>query len=470
MITEKGRQNWLIAIVSVSVFMFSVDYSMVNISLPAIAKYFSATISHVSRVPLAYLLVVTSTVLLFGKLADITGFKKIFIAGLVVFVTGTFLCGIAPTLNILLGLRVYQCIGEAMFSPIGIALVTVFLPSAIKGKALGMMATAQGLGFCLGSVLGGYLNEHLGWHSIFFVNIPIALFMIIASIKMIPSKQPFSSDRRVDLVGAILIFICLSTLIYGLNSISGMGLKNPVIISCFAVSAVMFILFVTQERRTPNPILHLPLFLNRDFAFATASAFCVVFVYIGLIFIFPFYMNMVRGVDMMRSGLVLMVPALMVIIFAPIAGLVSDRFGSRSICTFGIALTTLAFFIFSFLTPKTPISYIMPPLVLAGIAIGCFLPANNKLVMIHAPSDKQGMASAVYKIINSTGGIFGIAILPLVIMKKVFAQMALAHLEISAAKNHPEILMMGFDAAFRFGTFVCLAGLIFTVLARDKKA
>lgn len=468
-ITDKGRQNWLIAIVSVAVFMFSVDYSMVNISLPAIAKYFHATIGHVSRIPLAYLLVVTSTVLLFGKLGDITGFKKIFVAGLVVFVTGTFLCGIAPTLNMLLGLRVYQCVGEAMFSPIGIALVTVFLPSAIKGRALGMMATAQGLGFCVGSLLGGYINNYLGWHSIFFVNIPIGILMIIASIKFIPSKQPIPADRRVDVAGALLIFISLSSLIYALNSISSMGLRHPVIISCFALSAVMFIAFILQENRTKNPILHLPLFLNRDFAFATASAFCVVFVYIGLIFIFPFYLNMVRGIDMMRSGLVLMMPALMVIISAPIAGLASDRFGSRPICTFGIALTTLAFFIFSFLTPKSPLSHIVFSLVIAGIAIGCFLPANNKLVMILAPPDKQGMASAVYKILNSMGGVFGIAILPLVLMKKILAQAAQAHIDISAVKNHPEILITGFDAAFKFGMFVCLAGLLFTILARDKK-
>jgi len=468
-ITEKSRQNWLIAIVSLTVFMFSVDYSMVNISLPAIAKYFNATISHVSMLPLAYLLVVTSTVLLFGKLGDIAGFKKIFIAGLVIFVTGTFLCGIAPALNILLGLRVYQCIGEAMFSPIGIAIVTVFLPSLIKGKALGIMATAQGLGFCLGPVLGGYINDHIGWHSIFFVNIPIGILTIIAAIKTIPSKQPVPSDRRVDLLGAMLIFICLSALIYALNSISGMGLKNPMVISGFVISAVTFILFVIQEKRASNPILDLSLFLNRDFAFATISALCVIFVYMGLIFLFPFYLSMARGIDTMHSGLMLMIPALMMIIFAPIAGLVSDKLGSRPICTFGISMTTLAFFMFSLLKPNTPIANIMPSLVIAGIAIGCFLPANNKLVMALAPSDKQGMASAVYKILNSTGGVFGIAILPLIIMTTIRARMALAHIDMSAIKQHPEILIMGFDAAFKFGIIVCLAGLVFTILARDKK-
>ncbi len=468
-VTDKSRQNWIIAIVSLAVFMFCIDYSMLNISLPEIAKHFAATINHVSRLPLAYLLVVTSSALLFGKLGDIIGFKKIFIAGLAIFLTGTLLCGIAPTLNILLGLRVYQCIGEAMFSPIGIAIATVFLPPSIRGRGLGIMATAQGLGFCLGPVLGGYINSHLGWHSIFFVNIPLGIFTIIAAVKMIPSRQPVSPDKRMDLFGAGLIFICLSLLIYALNSISSMGLKHPMIISAFAVSAIAFTLFIIREKRAANPILDLSLFSNHDFTFATVSAFCVIFVYMGLIFLLPFYLNMVRGIDAMRSGIILMVPALMVIILAPIAGLVSDRLGARPVCTLGISMTTLAFFMFSMLKFDTPILNMMPSLIIAGAAIGCFLPANNKLVMALAPSDKQGMASAIYKILNSTGGVFGIAILPLIIMTTIRARMALAHIDMSLIKSHPEIIVMGFDAAFKFGMMICLAGLVFTVLAKDKR-
>lgn len=468
-VTDKRKQNWIIAIVSVSVIMFSVDYSMLNISLPSIAKHFSATIAHVSRLPLAYLLVVTSTVLLFGKLGDILGFKKIFVGGLIVFLTGTFMCGIASTLNTLLALRVYQCIGEAMFSPIGIAIVTVFLPPQIRGRALGFMATAQGVGFCLGPVLGGFLNSHFGWHAIFFVNIPIGILTLLAAIKLIPSKQPMPSDRRIDTIGAVLIFICLSTLVFSLNSISTMGLKNPVILTSFAISAVAFVLFLRQESKVKNPILHLPLFLNRDFTFATLSALCVIFVYIGLVFLFPFYLSIVRGIDVAQTGLVLMMPALMVIIFAPISGLISDRFGSRPICILGIALTTLSFFLFSLFTPTTPMSYIVPSLVVAGMAIGFFLPANNKLVMMLAPSDKQGMASAVYKILNSTGGVFGIAILPLVLMNKVNAMATLEGIKMSVIKQHPDIIMTGFDAAFKFAMYICLAGLVFTILARDKK-
>ncbi|MCX5665861.1 MAG: DHA2 family efflux MFS transporter permease subunit [Candidatus Omnitrophica bacterium] len=445
LIQDKRKQNLIVAVISASVFMFSVDYSMLNISLPTITSYFNATIGSVARLPLAYLLVVTSTVLLFGKLGDVLGLKKIFTSGLVIFIAGTSLCAFAPTLDILFALRIFQCFGEAMFSPIGIAIITTCLPSSIQGRALGIMATAQGLGFSLGPVLGGYINGHMGWHGVFLVNIPIGICVAIAAFKILPEKEGKSLRESIDYLGAVLIFISLAPLIYTLNSVGKMGLNNPVILSCLAVFVAALILFIIREKRTPEPILDIALFKNLDFTFAVLSAFAAIFVYMGLLFLFPFYLNMVKGLDAMHSGLFLMAPALMVMIFAPLAGIISDRIGARKICSVGMALTGLAFFMFSLFTPKSSSLFILPSLIVAGIAIGCFLPANNKLVMAHAPSDKQGMGSAVYKIVMSLGGVFGIAVMPLVLMKAVYAKAAALQMNIQNVKHSPEVLMAGFD-------------------------
>ncbi|MDD5174173.1 MAG: MFS transporter [Candidatus Omnitrophica bacterium] len=469
LIQEKRKQNLVIAVISASVFMFSVDYSMLNISLPTITGYFNATIGSVSRLPLAYLLVVTSTVLLFGKLGDILGLKKIFIMGLIIFIAGTSLCAFAPTLDILFVLRIFQCLGEAMFSPIGIAIITTSLPSSIQGRALGIMATAQGLGFSLGPVIGGYINSHIGWQGIFFVNIPIGICVAIAAQRELPSREDKPSREKIDYLGAALIFISLSPLIYALNAMRKMGLNNPVIISCFAVFAAALIIFIIREKSTPNPILDIALFKNLDFTFAVISAFCAIFVYMGLLFLFPFYLSMVRGLDAMRSGLFLMLPAAMVMVFAPVAGVVSDRIGMRKICAIGMAFTGLAFFMFSLFTVKSSPLFILPSLMVAGMAIGCFLPANNKLVMAHVPANKHGMGSAVYKIVMSMGGVFGIAVIPLVLMKAIYAKIAVIHMSIQDIKHSPEVMMVGFDAAFRFGIYICIAGLIFALLAKDRK-
>ena len=331
------------------------------------------------------------------------------------------------------------------------------------------MATAQGLGFSVGPVLGGYINSHIGWHGIFFVNVPIGICVAIAALKVLPEKQLAPSRERIDYLGALLIFISLTPLIYALNSVGKLGLNNPVIISCLSVFAAALILFIVREKKTAYPILDIALFKNTDFTFAVLSAFCAIFVYMGLLFLFPFYLNMVKGLDAMRSGLFLMAPALMIMVFAPIAGMISDRIGTRKICSIGMALTALAFLMFSLFTPKSSSFFILPSLVVAGIAVGFFLPANNKLVMAHAPSDKQGMGSAIYKIIMSMGGVFGIAVMPLVLMKAIYAKIAIMNINIQDVKNSPEVMMVGFDAAFRFGALICIAGLIFALLAKDKK-
>jgi DHA2 family multidrug resistance protein-like MFS transporter len=331
------------------------------------------------------------------------------------------------------------------------------------------MATAQGLGFSIGPVLGGYINSHFGWHGIFFVNIPIGICVAIAAIKALPARQGSPSRERIDYPGAALIFVSLSPLIYALNSIGKLGLKDPVIISCLAVFAAAFILFVIREKITRYPILDIALFKNIDFTFAVLSAFCAIFVYIGLLFLFPFYLNMVKGLDAMHSGIILMAPALMVMVFAPLAGMISDRTGARIICSAGMALTGVAFFMFSLFVPKSSIFFILPSLIVAGIAIGCFLPANNKLVMTHVPADRQGMGSAVYKIVMSMAGVFGLAVMPLILMKAIYARTAVIHMNIQDVRHSPEVMMVGFDAAFRFGMFVCILGFVFALLAKDRK-
>jgi MFS family permease len=292
----------------------------------------------------------------------------------------------------------------------------------------------------------------------------------MAAQKVLPPKQKNLSRGVVDYIGAVLIFISLTPLIYALNSVNKLGLNSPVIVSCLAVFAVALILFIIREKKTPDPILDIALFRNLDFTFAVLSAFCAIFVYMGLLFLFPFYLSMVRGLDAMHSGFILVLPALMVMISAPIAGMVSDRIGARRIASIGMVLTALAFFMFSLFAPESPLFFILPSLAVAGIAIGCFLPANNKLVMANAPADKQGMGSAVYKIVMSMGGVFGIAVMPLVLMNAIYAKTAILHMNIQNVKHSPEVMMVGFDAAFRFGMFVCILGFIFALLAKDKKA
>ncbi|MDD5495779.1 MAG: MFS transporter [Candidatus Omnitrophica bacterium] len=468
-ITDRSKQNWLMAIVAASVIMFSIDYSMLNISLPSIAKYFNVKLVAVSWIPLVYLLIVTSSVLGFGKLGDLKGFKRVFMMGFAFFLIGTVCCALAPTVSLLIAFRALQSVGEAMFSPIGIALLTALLPEDRRGKALGIVALAQGVGFSLGPVIGGFINSHIGWRGIFCVNIPLGLVTAFLAAKMLPSKQRLSSELKFDLPGAGLIFVALSTLVIAMNSIIRMGFKNPKVLGCFAVSFIAFAFFIIREKRAPYPLLDLKLFRNRDFTFSNAAAFCATCLYMGSYFLFPFYLELVMRLDVSKTGLVLMSTPLMMVIISPIAGKISDRIGSRLLCSLGAGLAIFVYALFSTFTQATGVPLMVFNLLLAGMVMGLFLAPNNKLVLAHAPVERQGVASSVYKIALSVGSVFGIATFPLVLMKVMMLHASRLKVPISEARHMPELLMTGFHAAFIFGIVVSAATLVFSLLAKDKK-
>jgi len=468
-ITEKNRQNWVTAIVTITVFMFSIDYSMLNISLPTISGYFHVNLANVAKLPMVYLLIVTSSLLAFGKLGDIRGYKTVFISGLSVFILGTFLCAFSPGINVLLGLRAFQSLGEAMVSPVGMAVITTFLPDSVKGRSLGFLATAQGLGVALGSAVGGFINTNFTWRAIFFVNIPLAVLTIILAAKLLPAKQVKTSDKRFDVIGSLLIFFALASLVYAMNSVAKRGWADPVILISFTVSLAAFILFIMQEKASPCPLLDLKLLANLDFAFANIAVFFVTFILMGVIFLAPFYLEMVRGLTVLQAGLLLMVPSLAMMCLAPFSGKLSDKIGSMLLSCIGVAVSAAALVMLSLVHSDSGSAYVLISLLLLGAGAGIFIAPNNKLVMANAPCDRQGVASGVYKIFFISGSVFGIAVFPVVITNALFLLAKKTHIEMAQIRQSPAILQEGFRSAFIFGIFVCLTALTFSFLAKDKK-
>jgi len=368
----------------------------------------------------------------------------------------------------LLVFRMVQSTGEAMVSPLVVAIPTTFLPAGMRGRALGFIALAQGAGFALGNVVGGFITAHLVWRAVFLVNIPIALGLIAASLKGVPSEQPRPSERTFDLAGSVLIFVALASLLLGLNLMVKKGTAPAAITGSFAVSAAVFTLFILQERRSVSPVLDFNLFKNRDFTFALLAVFFVLFILMGYSFIAPFYLEIVCRLDVARAGALLMMPSAMMLILAPFTGRLSDRIGSRLLCSAGSALLVASCAAFGLLKADSGISHAAAALILLGIAAGIFMAPNNKLVMAHAPDDKQGVASGVYKIGVSIGSVFGIAVLPVVIMRASAAEAGRTQFALSAARDNPSIIHAGFHAAFLIGVFIALAAFACSILAKDK--
>jgi EmrB/QacA subfamily drug resistance transporter len=468
MIADRKKQNAIMAVIAVSVIMFTIDYSMVNLALPAIARSFNTKLTEIAWVPLVYLLIVTSSLLGFGKLGDIKGYKNIFILGLFVIVSGTTLCGFAPGMKALLAFRAFQSFGEAMLSPAGIAILTSVLPHNIKGKALGIVALAQGTGLTVGPILAGAITAHFGWRFIFFVNVPIGIIAMLAAIKVLPAEQQRCADKRFDIVGAALTFVALSALIFGINSGAKMGWLNPVIIGCFAVSVAAFVLFLIREKRVPYPLLDLGLFKNRDFVFGSASIFFAICIFMGLYFLIPFYLEMVLRLDMSRAGVILMAAPLAMMVSAPLSGKLSDTIGSRFLCSLGMVIAVCGMFASCFLSQNTKPVFIIPIMCLLGLSMGIFMPPNNKLIMINAPDDKQGVAGGFYKMLLGIGAVFGIALFPIVLMGRLVSEVARRHIMMAEVRHMPDVMMVGFHSAFAFGLVICLAALACSVLAKDR--
>ncbi|MBU1726548.1 MAG: MFS transporter [Candidatus Omnitrophica bacterium] len=468
-IKEKARQRWLIALTCAVSLMITFDYSSLNISISAIAQYFGVKVGVAAWLPTVYLLIITSSLLGFGKLGDIIGYKKVYVMGLSVFCLGGFLCAVSPSFNLLLAARSLQSFGQAMYSPICIAMLTTFLPADMKGKALGLYATFQGLGLAIGPAAGGFINSYFSWRGNFLIAVPVSLLIIFGAAKIIPSRQAKAEDKRFDFFGAVLLFIALAALLYAVNSGVKMGWSNPLIISCGVISLASFIIFFLLEKRISYPLLDLKLFQNRDFTFSVSASFLGLLLNMGMIFLFPFYLQMLKGLDITKAGLVMVCPSIMMMLLAPFSGSLSDRIGSRKVCSFGMVLVIVAFGLFSFLTLNSSLLFIVLALLCLGTGMGFFIAPNNKQVMVHAPQGKQGVASGVYKICLNAGSSIGIAVFMLVLAQVVLFDVAKMNLMLSDVRSHSDVIMSGFRGAFIFGLIIAVINLIFCVLSKDKR-
>jgi EmrB/QacA subfamily drug resistance transporter len=466
-VSKEANKRLIVFIISLAAFMGSLDITIVNISLPTISRYFDVSTGVVSWVVMVYLLVLSSFLLAFGKLADIKGYKKVFITGFVLFITGSFLCGIAPSIEMLIAFRILQAIGAAMFTAIGPAMVSIFLPPDIRGRALGYVTTLAALGIAVGPVVGGYLTAYLSWRWIFFVNVPVGICATVIALSILPEHRGARRDLPFDVLGAVLIFVALIALIFGLNMGQEKSWTSPLILASFFAFLVSGIAFTIRERKLEDPLLDLGFFKNLNFDFANGAAFLVMMVFSGAIFLLPFYLELVKDIPVNVAGLILMIPPLAMMITGPIAGKISDRRGPRVICILTTLLASVAFFMASSFSEASSLSFIFITLALAGIAIGMFIPPNSSLILGLSPSDKQGVASSLMMTMRDVGSVVGIAafetVFSLTIHASVAASDGAVHQQLSTS-----LLTSGFHDAFMIGVLFCILALVFSILAKDS--
>ena len=401
---EPATNKWVVfAIVAIGVFMSTVDSSIVNISLPAIASFFGVPLNGaVEWVVIVYLVVIAATLLTIGRLADMTGRKAIWTAGLAIFTTGSALSGAAPTLGFLIAARGFQAIGGSLLFAVSAAMLTGAFPASERGRVLGMNALIVALGVSVGPTLGGFITEFLTWRWIFYVNVPLGIIGVFATLRLLHEPQR-AGRGRFDPTGALLLTIGLASITLGLSFGQEWGWSSPQLIASLVIGTVALVALVIVERIVRNPIVPLSLFRNRVFASANLSLTLSFLALFAVSFMMPFYLEQLRGFSLIDSGLLLTPLPLTIAVFAPFSGRLADRIGTRWLAATGLAIACLGLVFLSQLQANSSVFDIAWRLVVIGFGQALFQSPNNSALMGSAPGAAQGVASGFL----ATGRVIG---------------------------------------------------------------
>jgi len=454
LISEEARKWWTLAAVAFGLFMIMLDNTVVNVALPAIAADLQVGLSGLQWIVTGYALTFASLMLTGGKLADLLGRRLIFIVGLAIFTLSSLVCGFAGSGEVLIGARVVQGAGAALMNPATLSIIAATFPPRQRGMAIGIWAGVSALALALGPLVGGLLTDHVSWSWIFFVNVPIGIVAIAASLLLIPESKDESAEQRLDLPGLVTSGVGLFALTYGLIEANTYGWTSGRILGAFGLAAVMFVAFVVLEMRQRIPMLDLGLFRNRTFAGANLAILLVALAMFGVFFFVSLYMQGVLGYSAVQTGAAFLPLTVLIMLVAPIAGKTSDRFGSRWLITSGMILIAIHLLYFSRLGVDESYWSILPAMVIGGFGISLVMTPSAAAAIRALPVDKSGVGSAVLNAFRQVGGSMGIAVIGAIMASE------LGDLRGPAIFRQPELFVDAFSTSLTVAALIAILGAV----------
>ncbi len=409
MVREHRLAPWFaVATVCFGAFMGQLDASIVTLAFPALQRQFSAGLAGVQWVSLAYLLALVVLLVPAGRWSDRFGRKLIYLYGFVVFAGASAACGLAPTLAVLIALRVLQGAGAAMLQANSVALVATSMPARSRRAALGVQASAQALGLALGPVIGGLLVATAGWRWIFFVNVPVAVAAVIAGWHLLPRTRQLAPGRGADPLGLALLAIAAAGVLVAVSSLSGLGLPVLALAGSAAAAALAVAGLAWWERRPAAPLVDLPTLAG--IGPALGGALCAYLVLFGPLVLFPQTIAAL-GDGALRAGLVLTaLPAGFGLAAATAERLLPARWSSRRRCAAGGLLATGSV---AALAIPAPVVVTVLLLALLGAGLGAYIPANNAQIMAAVPARDAATAGGMVSMTRGLGTALGVAVVTL---------------------------------------------------------
>jgi EmrB/QacA subfamily drug resistance transporter len=452
--------------------MVALNQRAILVSLPTLTHVFQTQLTTIQWTILAYDLTIIGLVLTLGRLGDLFGRKRTYVGGFFLFICGSALCGLAQSPAQLIIFRVIQGIGGAMITANGRAIVSVVVPTEERGKALGLTSTAFHVGYLMGPTLGGLLIDTIGWRWIFFLNIPVGLAGGYLAWKILEEKMERRRGVKIDFLGASLLLLTNMAFLYGMNQFSQLGLRDPVVQSLAVFSAMALCLFIWTELRAETPILHLSLFRNRLFSFSNLSLFVVTSTQSAIQFLIPFYLQSIMGFTPFQMGWIVITNSVVIVMIAPIAGWLSDRFGSRLLCTVGACSLVAGQFFIASLGLDSTVIRILYPLVLVGLGWAIFNSPNQSAILGSVPHGMLGAASGMTVTTARIGGATGVALSTAIFTYGLTAA-GLSQLQIGSPEtwgSSPEIFINAFSHTIHIVNFFALLAIIFSAMRGEQKS
>jgi EmrB/QacA subfamily drug resistance transporter len=448
---DRAIQIPALIIAALSSFLTPFMVSAINIALPSIEKEFKTDAVLLSWVATSYLLAAAVSLVPSGKLADIYGRKKVFLIGMILFTVSSLLAAVAVSVPMLIFFRIFQGAGSAMIFATGIAILTSVFPPNERGKVLGIAVAAVYSGLSCGPFFGGWLTHYFGWRSLFLINLPLGGVIVLLVLLRLRSEWVGAEGEKFDLAGSLIYGLAIIAVMYGFSKLPSLFSILLVLFGILSLAA-----FVRWETKVQHPVFEVKLFVtNRVFAFSCLAALIHYSATFAVAFLLSLYLQYIKALSPQGAGMILVAQPVMMVLFSPLAGKLSDRIEPRIISSLGMALTALGLIFLALIQSHTVLGFIVISLIVLGIGFGLFSSPNMNAIMSSVDKRYYGIASGSVGTMRLLGQMLSMAIATLIF--SVFIG------KVQMTPEYYPMLITSVKVGFTIFALLCAVGIFFSL-------